>query len=116
MRVALLAANGVYAALVEEHVSLTAGAGLEVVWTVDQPSQVLAALDHHPDLFLLDMQFRDEALQAGVVLKEAGIDRVICLFDNPDDLLLPVASILGLEAALRGMPWPELIACMQATV
>jgi DNA-binding NarL/FixJ family response regulator len=104
MRVALLAANGLEAAMLEEFLASHPEAGVEVVWTVTAPGSVLAALDHDPHLYLLDMRWGRDALDAARLLQQFGLPLIICLFDRMDDPLLTEARALNLEAFHWGSP------------
>lgn len=97
MRVALLAASGLLAATLEEFVESHPDAGVQIVWTVMEPGSILAALDHSPDLFLLDMRWREEALEAARTLKELGMPLIICLFEKLDDPLIADALAMELD-------------------
>jgi|GEM_PF-6052246 len=109
MRVALLTTSDVYAALLEEYLDAHPEWRMALVWTVNQPGSALSALDHKPDLYLLDMRWREQALLAGRTLKQAGIPRLICLFDRKDDPLTSAARVLKAEVHLRGQPFRMLV-------
>lgn len=104
LRAALLAANGVQAAMLEDFMASHPEAGVEIVWTVTDPYSVLAALDHDPHLYLLDMRWREEALSAARVLKEFGVPLIICLFERMDDPMVTEVRTLGLEPFYWGSP------------
>jgi hypothetical protein len=97
MKVALLAANGLFARQVEDCFEAHPEAGIRLVWTVLDPRNVLAALDHEPDAFLLEMRWREKALEAGRLLRDAGVPLVFGLFDRLDDPLIPAVRAHGLE-------------------
>jgi hypothetical protein len=108
----MLSSNPVYIALVEEYESAH-GEELKLVWTMDQPGQVLAALDHDPDLFVLDMHFGMKAFEAGLLLQDAGITHIICLFDRQDDPLIAVAQCLAFIVLLRATPKQDILGMLQ---
>lgn len=114
MRVALLTPSGMFAAHLESFVEVKARGAARLVWTVPHPDSVLGALDHNPTLFLLDMQWREEALAAGRLLREAGTERILCLFDQLDDPLIPTARSLGFEIFIRTSPLQALLDRMLA--
>lgn len=97
MRVALLAASSLLAATLEEFVESHPDAGVQIVWTVLEPGSILAALDHAPDVFILDMRWREKALAAAQTLKDLGVRVVICLFERLDDPLIADALEMELD-------------------
>lgn len=101
MRVALLTSSDLFASRLEENLDAETRGAARLVWTVDHPGSVLAALDHDPALFVLDMRWREEAMAAGRMLLQAGMERVLCLFDHLDDPLIPPARALGFEVVQR---------------
>ncbi|HYF94685.1 MAG TPA: hypothetical protein VD969_20930 [Symbiobacteriaceae bacterium] len=115
MRVALLAASGLLAATLEGFVESHPGAGVEIVWTVMEPGSILAALDHAPDLFLLDMRWREQALAAAQTLQDLGAGLIICLFEHLDDPLIGDALAMGLDIFQWSSPTGALLEHIQAT-
>lgn len=113
MRVAVLASSHALAAALEESVETQPDAGVQVVWTVMEPGSILAALDHEPDLFLLDMRWGEEALAAARLLKEVGIGLIICLFERLDDPLLAKALELELDIFQWSSPTGGLVDRLQ---
>ena len=97
MRVALLASSNELAATLEAMGESHPEAGARIVWTVMEPGSILAALDHEPDTFLLDMAWRERALAAAQILKEMGMPLIICLFERLDDPLIADALAMGLD-------------------
>lgn len=97
MRVALLASSGELAATLEGMGESHPEAGVRIVWTVMEPGSILAAMDHEPDMFLLDMGWREKALAAAQTLRDLGVPLVICLFDRLDDPLIAEALAMGLD-------------------
>ena len=115
MRVALLAASGLLAAALEELAESHPEAGVQIVWTVMEPGSILAALDHSPDLFLLDMRWREEALAAARTLKDLGFPLIICLFERLDDPLIADALVLELDIFQWASPTWALLGRIGAT-
>jgi len=113
MRVALLAASGVLAATLEASVESHPESGVEIVWTVLEPGSILAALDHDPDLFLLDMRWREKALEAAQLLREVGVPLIICLFERLDDPLIGNALAMELDIFQWASPSEALLNRMQ---
>lgn len=97
MRVALLASSGRVAAQLEEMGESHPEAGVRIVWTVMEPGSILAAMDHEPDAFLLDMGWREKALAAAQTLLDLGVPLIICLFERLDDPLIADALGMGLD-------------------
>ncbi|HYG57242.1 MAG TPA: hypothetical protein VD902_04145 [Symbiobacteriaceae bacterium] len=114
MRVALLAGSGLYASKLEEYVEAHPEAGITIVWAVTEPGAVLASLDHDPEVFLLDMRWRHEALEAARLLKEAGVPLIIGLFEWLDDTLIPAARSAGVEVVQAGTCWGTVITRIKA--
>jgi DNA-binding NarL/FixJ family response regulator len=114
MKVALLAASGLYTRQVENCLDVHPEAGVELVWAGTEPHSVLAALDHEPDLVLLDMRWRGEALEAAKLLKAAGVPLIICLFDRLDDPLQADARSIGLQTLFWDASDPGLVARIRA--
>lgn len=112
MRVALLAASGVLAATLES--SVESHPDIELVWTVMEPGSVLAALDHDPDMYLLDMRWREKALEAAQLLKELGVPLIICLFERLDDPLIGEALAMELDIFQWSSPTGALLNRVQA--
>jgi DNA-binding LytR/AlgR family response regulator len=115
MRVALLAASGLLAASLEELTDAHPEAEIRLVWTVLEPGSVLAALDHDPDAYLLDMRWRERALAAGALLQAVGVPIVIALFSRLDDTLIPDARQMGLEVYCLPTLSAALLDWMRAT-
>jgi len=115
MRVALLTGSVLFAARFEAYVEAHPEAGVTVVWTATEPGGVLAALDHDPKVFLLDMRWRQQGLEAAAVLQEAGVPLIISLWERLDDPLIPRAVAMGLEVVEWDPSWRALLSRLQAT-
>ena len=115
MRVALLTGSVLFAARFEAYVEAHPEAGMTVAWTVTEPGAVLAALDHDPTIFLLDMRWRQQALEAARVLKEAGVPLMVSLWERLDDPLIPLARAMGLEVVELDPTWSALLHRLQET-
>lgn len=97
MRVALLTSSRELAATLEGMGESQPAAGARIVWTVMEPGSILAAMDHEPDTFLIDMRWRERALAAAQTLRDLGVPLIICLFDRLDDPLIGDALAMGLD-------------------
>ena len=104
MRIAHLSACTLDAAMLEESVRESTLAA-DVVWTAHGPEQLLAALDHRPDVILLDMRWSDAALAMGETIRQVGGIRIICRFPVPDLRLEQAALARGFELLHGPAPW-----------
>lgn len=108
MRIAHLAACAFDAALLEESIEESAQAA-HVVWTAHGPEQLLAALDHEPDILLLDMRWGDAALSLGKTFRQVGGIQIFCRFTMPDGRLEEAARSLGFSILQGSAPWSALL-------
>lgn len=111
----MLAASGYDAARLEEFLEQQPELKARVVWAATAPTAVLGALDHDPDVFLLDMRWRGEALAAARTLQELGVPLVVCLFEQLDDPLVSQATALNLPVFHWGAPWRHLATRMRSS-
>lgn len=106
---AALVSSGLQASLLEQAMGGHPELKAKMVWVAVDPKGVLAALDHDPQVFLLDMRWRSQALDAARLLHQFGVPLMVALVDRLDDPLIPDLRTLGVEVYMWGSPMHHLM-------